>query len=379
MKELYSPKRILHIVSTMDRGGAETIIMNIYRNLDKEKIQFDFVTHSNKKEDFEDEIIRLGGRIFKIPSLGNVGPFSYLKKLTKIMFAHPYQAVHAHTDYQAGFPTLAARVAGIKIRICHSHSNNWPKENRYKERVTFKSLQILMAISANRYCGCSTEAVEFMFGKHIVENKKATILKNGIHISEFTNADKNSKSNVFKEFDLRDDVKIIGHVGTFSDSKNHLFILHFFKALLKKDKRFMVFLIGEGPLKFEIEQKAEALGIKDRIRFLGVREDIPRLMKAFDVFLFPSLFEGFGIATLEAQGSGTPCIISDAVPKSTDMGIGLASFLSLEEPLDNWCKETINAIEIPRPDNETITKHISAKGYDIHENVREWLRLYDVS
>ncbi|WP_342615835.1 glycosyltransferase family 1 protein [Peribacillus frigoritolerans] len=379
MKKLRSPKRVLHIVSAMDRGGAETIIMNIYRNLDREKIQFDFVTHSNKKEDFEDEIIGLGGNLFKIPSLGKVGPISYLKELNRIMSSHPYQAVHAHTDYQAGFPALAAKIAGIKIRICHSHSNNWAKGNHFKERFTLKALQTIMEISANRFCGCSPEAAQFMFGKQRVKNGKVTILKNGINVNDFAETNINSRDSIIREFGLSKDVKIIGHVGRFSDSKNHLFILHFFKELLKKDKSFMILLIGDGPLKLEIEEKAAALGIKDRIRFLGIRKDIPRLMKAFDVFLFPSIFEGFGIAALEAQGSGTPCIMSDTLPKSIDMGLGLTSFISLQEPLEVWCEEVINSLLIATPDTETIKRRISTNGYDIQGNVRDWLRLYEVS
>ncbi|MGE7760180.1 glycosyltransferase family 1 protein [Peribacillus sp. NPDC097895] len=379
MKKSKSPNRVLHIVSSMDRGGAETIIMNIYRNLDREKVQFDFVTHSNKKEDFEDEIIRLGGNLFKIPSLGKVGPISYLKELNRIMSSHPYQAVHAHTDYQAGFPALAAKIAGIKIRICHSHSNNWAKGNHFKERFTLKALQTIMKISANRFCGCSPEAAQFMFGKQRVKNGKVTILKNGINVNDFAETNINSRDSIIREFGLSEDVKIIGHVGRFSDSKNHLFILHFFKALLKKDKSFMILLIGDGPLKLEIEKKAAALGIKDRIRFLGVRKDIPRLMKAFDVFLFPSIFEGFGIAALEAQGSGTPCIMSDTLSKSIDMGLGLTSFISLQEPLEVWCEEVINSLLIATPDTETIKRRISTNGYDIQGNVRDWLKLYEVS
>ena len=379
LNKLSAPLRVLHIVSAMDRGGTETIIMNIYRNLDREKVQFDFVTHSNKKEDFEDEIIGLGGNLFKIPSLGKVGPISYLIELNRIMSSHPYQAVHAHTDYQAGFPALAAKIAGIKIRICHSHSNNWTKGNHYKERITLKALQTIMKISANRYCGCSPEAAQFMFGKQMVKNRKVTILKNGINVNDFTERDINCRDSIISEFGLSEDAKIIGHVGRFSDSKNHLFILHFLKTLLKKDNSFIILLIGDGPLKLEIEKKAEALGIIERVRFLGVRKDIPRLMKSFDVFLFPSIFEGFGIAALEAQGSGTPCIMSDTIPKSIDMGLGLTSFVSLQEPLDVWCEKVINSLLIATPDTETIKRRISTNGYDLQENVRDWLRLYEVS
>ncbi|MGE7878878.1 glycosyltransferase family 1 protein [Peribacillus muralis] len=374
-----TPIRILHIVSAMDRGGAETIIMNIYRNLDRNRIQFDFITHSNKKEDFEDEILGLGGSLMKIPSLGTVGPVSYLKELMRIMTAKAYQAVHAHTDYQAGFPVLAAKMSGIKIRICHSHSDNWSKGKQFKERMTLKALQTFMKVSANRYCSCSHEAAKFMFGNQKVKNGKVTVLKNAINVGEFAGTKIDSRNSILKEFGLEDDAKIIGHVGRFSDSKNHRFILSLMHELLKNDRSFFALLVGDGPLRQEIEHKATALGIRGNIKFLGVRTDIPLLMKGFDVFLFPSLFEGFGIAALEAQGSGTPCILSDTVPKSIDMDLGLIRFISLSEPLDIWCNEVNASLLLEAPDDEAIQSKIATNGYDIYGNVKEWLKLYEVS
>ncbi|WP_057912981.1 glycosyltransferase family 1 protein [Peribacillus muralis] len=374
-----TPIRILHIVSAMDRGGAETIIMNIYRNLDRNKIQFDFITHSTKKEDFEEEILALGGNIMKIPSLGKTGPLSYLKELKRIMSSKHYHAVHAHTDYLAGFPVLAAKMSGIKIRICHSHSDNWSKGNLFKERLTLKALQALMKVSANRYCSCSHEAAKFMFGKQTLRQGKVTILKNGINVGEFTGTKIDSRDRIMKEFGLKENAKIIGHVGRFSDSKNHQFILRLMHELVKNDRSFFALLVGDGPLRQEIEHKAKALGIMENIKFLGVRTDIPRLMKGFDVFLFPSLFEGFGIAALEAQGSGTPCILSDTIPKSIDMNLGLLSFISLNEPLDVWCNEVNASLLLAAPDDEAIQCKIATNGYDIYGNVKEWIKLYEVS
>jgi glycosyltransferase EpsF len=375
MDDKENPKRVLHIVSAMERGGAETLIMNIYRNIDKEKVQFDFLTHSNKKGDFDDEIKSLGGEVFQIPSLGELGPVRYLKELIKVMLTNHYIAIHSHTDYQSGFPTLAAKICGINRRICHSHSNNWPQGKGYKARLTLIVLQALIKMTATNYCSCSTEAAEFLFGKKNVIQGKVDILKNGIDIDQFININ-NSRNSVIQELELPREVKIIGHVGKFSPSKNHRFILKVLAEILKDDPTFVALLVGDGPLKVQIEKEAESLRILKNIRFLDVRADIPRLMKAFDVFLFPSLFEGFGIVTLEAQCAGTPCVVSDAVPKTVDMGLELISFLSFEENLNIWSQEIKKATLLTRPENETIYNKFIKNGYSIHENVPKWLSLY---
>ncbi|MDQ0198785.1 glycosyltransferase family 1 protein [Neobacillus ginsengisoli] len=373
------PKRILHIVSSMERGGAETLIMNIYRNLDRTKLQFDFITHSNKKGDFDEEILTLGGRIYKIPSLGNLGPLSYIKNLIKIMNSNSYIAVHSHTDYQGGFPALAAKIAGINKRICHSHSNNWSKAKSFKSWVTLIILRSLIKISATNYCSCSLEAAQFLFGQNIGKTGKVSILKNGVDIAQFTMARTNLRNSVINELNLSGNVKIIGHVGRFSDSKNHFFILKVLKKLIEEDDHYVALLIGDGPLRINIEKEAAKLGVLNHIRFLGVRSDIPKLMKAFDVFLFPSKFEGFGIVTIEAQCSGTPCVIADTVPKATDMGLGLTSFVNLDESLDSWCNKIKESILMARPDDDLIYDRVSNRGFNIKNNVSDWVELYGAS
>ncbi|KAB7708169.1 glycosyltransferase [Bacillus aerolatus] len=372
------PKRVLHIVSSMGRGGAETLIMNIYRNIDRMKVQFDFVTHSHGKGDYDDEIKSMGGKIYSIPSLGTAGPINYVKRLKDVMSANDYAAVHAHTDYQSGFPALAAKMCGIEHRICHSHSNNWLKQNGLKERFMLKTLQAVIKFSATRFCSCSEEAAGFLFGKSAIMNNKVDILKNGIDMSQYTHSDPGtgSRKSVLKELHLAEETKIIGHVGRFSESKNHLFILKILKSIAEEDSRFVAILIGDGPLRETIEKEAEKLGLIKHIRFLGVRTDIPRLMNAFDVFLFPSLFEGFGIVMLEAQSSGIPCVASSSVPSSTDMGLGLVKYLNLDDHMDQWRDSIKAAIFIERPNKNLIIKNISELGFNIQESLNDWLRLY---
>ncbi|MBM6649474.1 glycosyltransferase family 1 protein [Bacillus sp. RIT 809] len=371
-------KRILHIVSAMNRGGAETLIMNIYRKIDREQLQFDFVSHGSGECDYDDEITALGGRVYRIPSLGQVGPLAYIKELTKIMSDSQYVAVHAHTDYQGGFVAVAAKKAGIKKRICHSHSNNWPQGSGVTARVTLKILRSIIKYAGTDYCACSAEAARFLFGEKMLHNNKVELIKNGIDIKQFIDVDIEEISSVRKELCIPDAAKLIGHIGRFSESKNHIFILQVLKEILKKDTNFIAILAGDGPLKASIELKAKELGIYENIRFLGVRNDIPIIMNIIDVFVFPSLFEGFGIVTLEAQCAGVPCVVADTIPKNTDMGLGIVSFVGLDEKIELWSTEIYKALLKKRPEKGIIINNISRLGFDINNNILEWLTLYGI-
>ncbi|MDN4526731.1 glycosyltransferase family 1 protein [Fictibacillus fluitans] len=379
MDEDIEIKRVLHIVSSMDRGGAETLIMNVYRNIDRTKVQFDFVTHNSLKGEYDDEIKSLGGFIYSIPSLGSSGPFMYIKNLVRIMRDHRYVAIHAHTDYQSGFPALAARLSGIKKRISHSHSTGWPRGKSIKERIALKLLQSTIKASANQYCSCSIEAARFLYGEHSLKRNKVSILKNGIDLKPFESLNrKESRSSVIQELQLTADVKILGHVGRFSASKNQAFILNILEQLVREDKKWVVLFIGNGPLQKEVEEKAEKMNLLSNIKFLGVRTDVSRLMNAMDVFLFPSKFEGFGIAALEAQCAGTPCVLSDAVPRSTEMGMGLVSYLNLNAEISSWTQAVNEALMVHRPRREMISKSITNQGYSITGNLPAWMELYGI-
>jgi glycosyltransferase EpsF len=370
---------VLHVVSAMNRGGAETLLMNVYRNIDRDKIQFDFVTHRIEACDYDDEITLLGGRIFRIPSLGQTGPLSYINELKKIMTQTNYTAVHSHTDYQSGFAALAAKLAGIKKRICHSHSSNWGRGDSLKARMTLKAMQILIRYAATDYCACSVEAARFLFGPSLADSEKIHVMKNGIEINRFSKLEPDCQRDVKQELNIPPESIIIGHVGTFSLSKNHIFLLKVLKQMTEEGKDVVAVLVGDGLLKTGIEDEAEKMGIFNRIRFLGVRADIPRLMRAFDVFVFPSVFEGFGIVTLEAQCSGTPCVVADAVPRLTDMGAGLIDFVGLHEGPAVWSQQINKALYVEKPDQNTIINKIARRGFDIRQNIHDWLNIYGVS
>ncbi|MEH7439018.1 glycosyltransferase family 1 protein [Neobacillus drentensis] len=373
------PKRVLHIVSAMNRGGTETLLMNLYRNIDKDKVQFDFVSHRKEKCHYDGEIELMGGKIFRISSLGQSGPFSYIRELKKIMESNEYIAIHSHTDFQSGFPAFAAKIAGINKRICHSHSNQWTRKSNLKENMILNFLQKMIKFSATEYCACSVEAAEFLFGEKQVKQGNVHILKNGIDVKKFTSITDNCGISLKKELSIPKNAKIIGHVGSLSQIKNQGFILRILKHLLEEGFDVYAVFAGEGELRSYFEDEAKNLGIQDYVKFLGIRSDITRLMKAFDVFVFPSLYEGFGIVTLEAQCAGTPCVVSDTVPKSTDMGLNLIRYLNLDEDLNNWSNEIKKNFLIERPDSNRIQDMFFKNGFNIIENIQVWLSLYGIS
>jgi glycosyltransferase EpsF len=287
--------------------------------------------------------------------------------------------VHAHTDYQGGVALLAAQLAGIANRVSHSHSSGWGKGSGLRSAALLKALQLLIRVSATEYCACSSEAARFLFGAALVRQDKVQLLKNGIDVRQFTGASAGDREAVRQELGLPREAKVLGHIGRFSASKNHRFLLQVLERAVRRDDSFHAVLVGDGPLKEEIEAEADRSGLRSHIRFLGVRPDIPRLLSAFDVFVFPSIFEGFGIAALEAQCAGVPCVVSETVPAEVDMGLGLVTFHSLEAGPDVWAAAVLRSATVTRPDPETRARSISQLGFDISRNMRDWLSLYGIT
>ena len=366
-------KRILHVVSALEIGGAEITIMDIYRRINHEELQFDFVSHGLKEGEFEEEIRKLGGRVYRIDSLGRAGPTSYIKKLVAIMKSDHYEAVHVHTDFQGGVVAMAACMAKIKIRICHSHCTSWNRSEKGLQALGLQALKGMIHIFANHYCACSHEAGRFLFGEN---SRKLNIMHNTVNVKSYQSLNEIDRQLERNKLGIEREELVIGHVGRFSESKNQVFLLKIIQHFHEKGIKARAILIGDGSLKEEVETEAKKLGIAKSIYFAGVREDIPKWMYLFDVFVFPSLFEGFGIAALEAQCAGTPCIVSDRVPAVVDTGLGLVTYLGLEEPIHKWAKMIITSANLSKPSLPEIHEHFFLNGFHVEESVRQWEKLY---
>ncbi|MCK1993402.1 glycosyltransferase family 1 protein [Peribacillus muralis] len=359
------PLRILHVVVNMNRGGAETLIMNLYRNIDRSKIQFDFLT--SKKGVFDDEIEQLGGNIHRIPYISDVGHFAYKKHLDSFFRENDtYKVVHAHMDKMSGLVLQSAKKAGIPKRISHSH--NTRSEGGLASRIYKWYAGNLIMNNATNLLACSRQAARWLF-----KDKPADILKNGIECTSFSYSAE-TRNIVRKEWNIDSGTTVLGHVGRFAQQKNHRFLIDIFAEFVKETENAVLILIGEGTLKPEIVAKVKSLKLENKVKFLGVRSDINRVLQAFDVFIFPSLHEGLPVSLIEAQAAGLPCIISDRISREVDMGINLLQFLPIDD-CSLWSTQlkTVTSLQTTRTVHQG---SLSKKGYSINETANELKEFY---
>ena len=356
------PIRILHVVTYMGRGGLETMLMNYYRSIDRTKVQFDFLTHRAERHEYDDEIESLGGRIFRISRL-NPWSVSYRRELDEFFRSHPeYRIVHCHLDCMSAIPLRVAQKAGVPVRIAHAHSNGQDRNFKYLLKQYYKRK---ISGVATELFACSQSA-----GRWTFQRDSFTVLPNAIDVSQYC-YDRIKRERMRSAFGLTHEL-VIGHVGRFSAVKNHEFILQLLRKLVDMEVDVKFLSVGGGSLLEEIKRKAHDMGLDPRVIFAGVRSDVADCMQAMDVFVMPSLYEGLGIAVLEAQSSGLPCLISDKVPiecKKTD----LVRQISLSQDASVWAKAVVEASKTER---KNTYQEIADSGFDIEENARKLQEFY---
>lgn len=303
--------RILHVLGGLDRGGAETMVMNLYRAIDRTQIQFDFITHTDRSQAYTDEILKLGGKIYYFPKFKGANFLKLRKLWIKFFKEHPeYKILHSHVRSYASLYLPIAKKAGVKT-IIHSHStSNGKGLSSFVKRL----MQFPLRYQADYFFGCSKEAGEWLFGKKVVESSKYHVLKNAIDTEKYK-FNEESRAQYREKLRLGNKLTYV-HVGRFHPSKNHPFLLNLFAEIHKRNPNTVLLLVGDGPLHSSIQTQIEELCLQDDVLLLGSRDDIPEILHAADCFLFPSLWEGFGMVAVEAQATGLPCICSDMVPSS---------------------------------------------------------------
>ena len=344
--------RILQVVTHMERGGLESMIMNYYRHIDREKVQFDFLVHRQEQAAFDDEIESLGGRIYRLPRLV---PWSknYLAALNRFFDEHQeFNVVHVHQDCLSSVILKAAMQHNVPVRVAHSHSANQDKNLKYPIKLWYK--RGIPKYATNLFA-CGKGAGSWMFG-----GASYQIINNAIDVSAYT-YDPTKRQEMRRQLGLENEFTI-GHVGRFNQPKNHSFLLDIFAALLKKESNAVLLLAGGGEDMPKIQAKAEALDIAEHVRFLGIRSDVAGLMQAMDVFVFPSLYEGLPVTMVEAQAAGLPCIISDKVPPECIITEGLVDIMPLSAGAEAWAEKILAKRAIPRTDRRA---EIAAHGFDI--------------
>lgn len=353
--------RVLQVVTKMDRGGLETMLMNYYRNIDRDKVQFDFLTHRAEHGQYDDEIEARGGKIYHVPHLNPLNP-AYYKALNDFFREHPYKIVHSNLDCTSTFPLRAAKRAGVPCRIAHIHSTSQDKDFKYPIKMISKKL---LPYEATDYFACGEAA-----GKWAFPGKRVTVMKNAIDTSRYV-PNVEIRKKVREKFQLKDEF-VVGHVGRFDPAKNHEFLLKIFYELKKDTPDAKLMLVGGGNGKEKIEREVERLSLEDDVIFTGVSSDVNELMQAMDVFVMPSLYEGFPVTMVEAQTAGLPCVISDKVPIECAVTRGLVSSVKLSDGVEVWASEILKTKAIERKSH---LDEIIENGFDIKQAAK-WLEEY---
>lgn len=350
----------------MNRGGLETMLMNYYRQMNHSKIQFDFIVHRKNKGHYDDEILKLGGRIIRMPQIRPGNYKNYFKKLDEFFKTNrEYKVVHSHINENSSFVLSAAKKYGIPCRIAHSHLSDLGFDFKLPFRLYAR---YSMKNHPNKYFACSKNAGQWLFGEKPLKANELIVLNNAVNVKEFKYKAE-IRSRIRNELEIGNEL-VIGHIGRYNKQKNHEFLIEIFKAVVEKKPDSILLLTGEGDLRIQIERKVSQLGLNSNVKFLGVRSDVSDIMQAMDIFLFPSLFEGLPVVLVEAQAAGLRCIVSDTITKESDV-TGRVEFISLGDAPEIWA----NLILTSSYEHADTAELMSSKGYDT-ASMAKWLADY---
>ena len=365
-----SPIRVLQVIGAMDRGGAETLVMNLMRNIDRTQVQFDFLVNETRKCDYDDEIESLGGRIWRIPRFNLFNTISYSSACKHFFDEHSYPIVHGHIGFPAAIYLPYAKQHG-SYTVAHSHAQNYPLS---PEQIVFRAVSHPVRYKADYFIACSKQAGIDRFGRMVVDGPNFHLLKNGIDI-DATRFSPLSRTKVRNELGIGKDTPVFGHVGRLTPVKNHAYLFEVFREIKHRVPSAVLLLCGRGEIENELKGLAMKLGFSDSIRFLGVRDDVPAVLSALDVFVFTSFSEGLSNAVIEAQASGLPCVISTGVPQSAAY-TPQVSFHNLSDGANCWANACLDAYMHRNDTDRNEAFHYARDaGFDIGESAK-WLQKF---
>ncbi len=356
----------------MDRGGAETLIMNVYRAIDRSRTQFDFLVHEQRECDYDSEIESYGGKIYRIQRFLGPNLVSYVRKCRKFFEAHHnYCAVHVHIGSCAPIVITQAHRYGLFV-IAHSHRTDAPLSF---SSCLYKLATFPIRFLADYFLACSEQAGVDGFGKRVAGSDSFRVFRNGIDTDQYL-FNLELRNELRAELGVDDSTIVLCHIGRFATEKNHKFLIDIFSNWLQVAPQSVLVLVGRGPLELDTRQKVESLGIGDKVHFLGIRSDVPSILMAADLFLFPSIYEGFGIAAVEAQATGLPCVISDTVPEIASL-LPTTIQMSIDESPCVWSKAGIKLLNMRQCyDRRNCSRRVRELGFDINDIAQELISLY---
>lgn len=346
------PIRVLQVFAALDAGGVENFVMNTYRRIDRNKIQFDFAMTRGCKGYYDEEVLALGGRIFYFD-----GDKSITDNLANVLKNEgPFEAIHSHVFFYSGLVLRTGKKCGVPVRIAHAHNAHTGESASFTRKAYEATMRYLIKTNATVMLGCSEKACRYVFGENCMSDKRTMVMPDGIDCGRFA-FNEEMRKKVRSEYGLEGKF-VVGHVGHFNPAKNHEKILSVFAEVAKRRENAALFLVGDGELENDVRAKAEELGLSDKVVFAGAHKDVENMYQAMDVFLFPSRYEGFGMAMIEAQASGLACVASDVVPEDTNAD-GRVVYLPLDESDETWADVLLRVLQRDSSEeqNEKVRKH----------------------
>ncbi len=360
------PIRVLHIVTSMNMGGIENFIMNNYRNIDRTRVQFDFFKHRDTHDFFDDEIRSLGGKIYYAPPINPLKQVEYDRKVQNFFEEHKemYSIVHSHINTFSSYPLRVAKQVGIPVRIAHAHATT--------NRVDFKTpFRIYTKKIINRYITDAFACSEAS-GKWLFSDFPYQCIPNAIDTLSYLPKEE-IKEKLCSEFGVKD-AFVIGMVANFSAIKNHHFIVNVFKKIVEKIPDSYLIFVGDGATREAVKKQVESLNLTNRVIFTGIRSDISDVLQVFDVFVLPSISEGFAISVLEAETLGIPCIVSTGVPADVKLFAEMnTTFLPITNE-DVWVDKIIS---LQNEKKKNWVNEVSQTAFDIKSSAKILMDFYE--
>ena len=363
------------MVGAMNPAGVETWLMNILRNIDRNRYRMDFLVHTAQPGVYDEEIRSLGSQV--IPCLHPRRPLTYARNFVRCLRRHgPYDFIHSHVHLFSGYVVQLARRVGVPCRISHSHNDTSRQRRGPMDRLYRATMRRWLHQHSTDRLACSRQAATDLYGDIGKSDELCRIVSYGRDLSLFRS--RIDKSSVRAELGIPDDAFVVGHVGSFTEQKNHLLWIEVAGEIARRDANARFLLVGDGKLRPTIEKRAEKLGLTDRVVFAGIRTDVPRLMLgATDVFFFPSLWEGLGLALVEAQAAGLPCVVADVVPPEADAVSSLVRRLPLSAPPSEWADSIQKAVATqPSIDRREALAMVEQSPFNILTGVKAMETIY---
>lgn len=370
-----SPMRVLVLDTVMDRGGAETMMMNYLRHFNRDEVVYDFLVNRDYRAAYEDEIEMLGGRIYRMCPMYPQYFGRYKKEFRQFLAEHPeYRIIHSNLEERSYFPLRIAQEMGIPVRIAHAHNRpvGFDVKSIFREYFRMRLPKYVTHMFA-----CGTEAGDWLFGE---KNRDKVIQQRNAIDTKTYRYDSRTAASVRSEFGVTDpNTFVLGHVGRFFPQKNHMFLIDIFAAVHKQQPNSVLWLVGGGELNDELKNQVKAkvneLGLADAVKFFGVRSDVQRIMQGMDAFVLPSLYEGLPVTMIEAQAAGLPCTISDRVPSQCNI-TGTVQSVNLDADPMQWADRILQQYKTTDINQRACgPERVTEAGFDIEANA-EWLQRF---